>query len=232
MLKYGSHMMKEHLLRCYNETLGGSSIQKSCHETIFQMLPKNRDLNKPSNWRPIAILPILYKVFSKLLYNRIAPELFAHQSIDQYTFTPHISIEDALLCCEVAIEYSLEFDIPLWMMSMDMRTAFDTIDHSALFTGLSHHGVALLLQNISSSSNLYIKISVILSMTVQHLISLGIAFEQWKMKLQTEGLYIGQQKRLTNTRYADDILLYAKSLVELQHMSELFISELNRVDCT
>ena len=52
----------------------------------------------------------MYKVFARLLYNRIAPALFQNQSMDQHAFTPHIRIEDALLCAEVVIEYALEFD--------------------------------------------------------------------------------------------------------------------------
>ena len=35
--------------------------------------------------------------------------------------------------------------------------------------------------------------------------------------------------RLTNTRYADDILLYARSLPELKEMTEILIPELNAV---
>ena len=35
--------------------------------------------------------------------------------------------------------------------------------------------------------------------------------------------------RLTNTRYADDVLLHARSLQQLEHLTELLISELRRV---
>ena len=59
---------------------------------------------------------------------------------------------------------------------------------------------------------------------------LDLAFERWKLKLKDEGLFIAQgMPRLTNTRYADDILIYAKSLEELVHMTELLISELRSV---
>ena len=39
----------------------------------------------------------------------------------------------------------------------------------------------------------------------------------------------GSSERLTNTRYADDILLYAKSLEELQEMLGLLHDELAAV---
>ena len=44
-------------------------------------------------------------------------------------------------------------------------------------------------------------------------------FKRWKLRLYSHGgLLRPNQPRLTNTRYADDILLFAKSLKELSEM--------------
>ena len=54
-------------------------------------------------------------------------------------------------------------------------------------------------------------------------------FQRWKRRLSYHGwLLLSGVERLTNTRYADDILLYAKSLPELQQMLEMLIKELAR----
>ena len=43
--------------------------------------------------------------------------------------------------------------------------------------------------------------------------ALGYAFDEWKEKLTNEDVLIDwQTKRLTNTRYADDIMSYGKCL--------------------
>ena len=91
------------------------------------MLPKECDLGEISNWRSIAILLICYKVFSKLVYNRISISLVQYQSWESHRFIPDIRIEDDLLCTEVVFEYHQEFTLPVWMFSMDMRKTFDTI---------------------------------------------------------------------------------------------------------
>ena len=53
-----------------------------------------------------------------------------------------------------------------------------------------------------------------------------IVFERWKRRLLHEGLYTAYGlERLTNSRYADDVLLYANSLAELQHMTSLLVEE-------
>ena len=67
--------------------------------------------------------------------------LLANQSEDQHTFFPGVRIEDALLTAEKIIASSLEFNVPIWLISMDMRKAFDIIDHNALFNALRNHGV-------------------------------------------------------------------------------------------
>ena len=56
--------------------------------------------------------------------------------MDQHAFTPGVRIEDALLSAEVAIEYANEWSLSWWMMSMDMRKAFDIVEHSAVFKTL------------------------------------------------------------------------------------------------
>ena len=59
---------------------------------------------------------------------------------------------------------------------------------------------------------------------------LEIVFENWKVQLTNEGLYVASDhERMTNTRYVDDILLYAKSLYGLCRMFELLINGLKKV---
>ena len=67
--------------------------------------------------------------------------MFQRQSSDQYGFTLGKRIEDGLLCAEVAIEHHQEFNLELWMISMDMRKAFDTIDHKAMLRALRSRGL-------------------------------------------------------------------------------------------
>ena len=53
------------------------------------------------------------------------------------------------------------------------------------------------------------------------------AFRRWKRRIGEAGWRIRMSfERLTNTRYADDILVYAKSLEELMIMMELLGEEL------
>eukprot|EP00972_Heterocapsa_arctica_P041070 6053903-Heterocapsa_arctica.AAC.1 len=59
------------------------------------MLPKSDDTGDPINWRPIAILPVMYKLFSILIYNRLLPTLDRELYPDQCGFRPNFGIDDA-----------------------------------------------------------------------------------------------------------------------------------------
>ena len=59
----------------FHYILSTGVVQVDWHTTLFSMLPNNGNLDDPANWRPIAILPIFYKIFSRLLYHRLRPFL-------------------------------------------------------------------------------------------------------------------------------------------------------------
>ena len=113
MIKYANETFKIALITLFSQSLEDGLFDESWYTSILQMLPKDGDLNELKNWRPIALLPIFYKIFSKLIYYRISSYLFSQQSFDQYIFTPGIRIEDTLLCAEVVIEHHLEFNLEL-----------------------------------------------------------------------------------------------------------------------
>lgn len=82
MLKAASLTMHEQNCACFNQFLHRGFFDESWYVSIFQMLPKSGPLNDAGNWRPIAILPIMYKLFSRMLYNWLGPQLHGNQSND------------------------------------------------------------------------------------------------------------------------------------------------------
>ena len=126
-----------------------------------------------------------------------------------------------------------------------LRKAFDTVNHVELFRALGYHEldrvyIEVLKRlyssqtgSVNGSRNFNILCGVrqgdVLNAIIFNCV-LGITFENWKVQLIHEGLLLsGDYERLTNMRYADDILLYAKSLQELCTMAESLIRELQKV---
>ena len=117
------------------------------------------------------------------------------------------------------------------MLSMDLRKTFDMVDHEKLFQSLGFHGLhpqyihllQLLYQNQKGrvgESRVFdimcgVKQGDVLSAALFNCV-IDIVFEDWKLKLREEGIMVSMSnERLANTRFADGIMLYGKSLDEL-----------------
>ena len=131
------------------------------------------------------------------------------------------------------------------MASLDFKKVFDKVEHASLFEALRHQQIddptiAVLLDiyygqhgRVQGSRSFDISRGVRQGDVVSSLLFNAVieyVFQRWKRRLSYHGwLLFPGVERLTNTRYADDILLYAKSLPELQQMLEMLIEELARV---
>ena len=55
------------------------------------------------------------------------------------------------------------------------------------------------------------------------------AIRKWKVKLTNGGLRLGRDTRLTNLRYADDLMIFAASREELVSLAEMLVQELSLI---
>ena len=104
MFKYGNIELRACLLNIFNDILKSGCFDESWRATLFTMLPKMGDTSRPSCWRPIAILKMSYKIFSKLICQRLRATLDSHQSIDQTGFRPGAGIEGAKTILRIIME--------------------------------------------------------------------------------------------------------------------------------
>jgi len=135
----------EDLLQCpldiFNTVIINNSFDSAWYRSAFTMLPKTGDSSKPSNWRPIAVLKITYKIFAMLLLNRLAPFLEHEQPADQLGFRRGLGIDDAMVVLENVCGKCLAWESDIWFASLDLQKAFDRIEHDSLFQALQAQGV-------------------------------------------------------------------------------------------
>ena len=225
------------LVQLLNRILQTGEIPQAWYETHFSLLHKGGNTEDPNNWRPIAILSITYKILARLIYVRIRSRLENLQSEDQFGFRSSRSTTHALLVMESMISKSLEWSMPLWIVSIDLRKAFDRIEHRALMAALQAQGLSS--EYISLLELLYrhqigvvddyrfpirrgVRQGDVLSPLLFNA-ALEHALAQWKSQLSGEGFALTSrdgEERLTNIRYADDILLFAQSRAEAVSMLE------------
>ena len=131
---------------------------------------------------------------------------------------------------------------PLWIASLHLRKTFDRILHQPLFETLHLqkvpegyvHLLALLYKNqkesIDDKQFFDIQRGVKQGDTLSAMLFNAAIEQTLETKLSSEGFLLKENTcRLANVRYADDMLLFAKSREELENMLVLLIDELRKI---
>ena len=241
MLKAGGSALLDVLLDTYNKICSPSApLPSKWRTSVISVLFKSGDARRPENYRPITVIPLLYKLFAKLLYARLQPILDRHQCADQAGFRNEFSTEDHLYTFSLLSEKAYEHQVNLWVAAVDFAKAFDSIEHSGLWQALSAQGVPKpyinLLQNLYSNQTARVRTDVfskcfsiqrgtkqgdplstlLFNSILEH--AMRPIKQQWMEKKL--GIIVGAtaENRLTNLRFADDILLIARSRNHLSQM--------------
>ena len=105
------------------------------------LLQKKGNTSDIKNYRPISLLPIIYKVFSCILLQWILQTLDFHQSREQAGLRAGFSTVDHLHVIRQLQEKAHEYNISLYFAFVDYEKAFDSIEFEPIFHALKNHGV-------------------------------------------------------------------------------------------
>jgi Reverse transcriptase (RNA-dependent DNA polymerase) len=95
-----------------------------------------------SNYRPISLLNTFSKIFEKLIYNRMMQFINKHDLLfeNQFGFRKHHSTELALIKLLDTITLALNSKKHVCSIVIDLKKAFDTVDHGILLSKLYNFG--------------------------------------------------------------------------------------------
>ncbi len=96
-----------------------------------------------SNYRPISLLSIFNKILERIMYKRIINFLEKNQTIfhGQYGFWSNNSTSHALLLITNKIQLAIEDGMFAYGIFLDLKKAFDTVNHNILLKKLEHYGI-------------------------------------------------------------------------------------------
>ena len=106
---------------------------------IIPLLPKkDKDCLYIKNNRPISLLTVDYKIFAKLLANRLKKCIHKLIHPDQSGFLKGRNIGSNIRLILDIIDYTDFNDIPGAILLLDIERAFDSVNHDFLFQVLRH----------------------------------------------------------------------------------------------
>ena len=247
MLKDSSDSFRSSLVALFNDVLCfRKPAPAAWKRTKLTVIFKKGDPKEVANYRPIAIISIMYKLFSRILCTRLLEFIIPNQGVEQAAYRKGYSTEDHLLTVTVVVEKCREYCMPLWMALVDFTKAFDKVEHSSLFqvlerqgvpkpycallrhlyadqTASVHTGVASRTFSISRGVKQGDPVSSILFIAVMQQ-CFGELEQRWgKANARRKGLRFGLEfehgaRNLTNLRFADDVVLFAQKRADIQKM--------------
>jgi hypothetical protein len=126
---------------------------------LISLLHKGGERIQLTNWRPITLLNVAYKLYAKVLQLRLQPVLMEVISLDQSTFLPMRFILDNILMTQETLEWADYSNQPLLFLKLDFSKAYDMVDLQFLFGAMRKFGfpeefltmVMLLFKNASAT---------------------------------------------------------------------------------
>lgn len=155
-----SKLLKDCLMASINEiTHLFNMVSNSCiipdswKEATVVPIFKGGDKSKVSNYRPISLLPVISKLYEKLIHKRIYQFLQANSFFTerQCGFRPGMGTNDSINNFLTYVYESLNNNLNVLAIYYDLTKAFDTINHTVLLSKLEGAGIrGLCLQLIKN----------------------------------------------------------------------------------
>uniref|UniRef100_A0A0N5C0B1 Reverse transcriptase domain-containing protein n=1 Tax=Strongyloides papillosus TaxID=174720 RepID=A0A0N5C0B1_STREA len=239
-LKAGGIHLWRILAELFTECLRTRKIPTLWKTSKTVLLFKKGDHEDIKNYRPICLLSSIYKLFTKIILNRIARTLDEAQPREQAGFRSGYSTIDHIHTLNQILERAEEYKLPLVLTFIDYEKAFDSVEINAVINAISKQGIQKqyveLIKDINRGCNTTIKLfhkklqiqvkrGVRQGDTISPKLFTAVVEDVFsKLDWTKKGIRIDGE-HLTHLRFADDIVLITHTMEE----AEQNLNELNRL---
>ena len=143
IMKCASKIISSPLRKLIDKSIEiGAYPSKLKHAKVVPIY-KGEDKTDPSNYRPISLLSVFNRIFEKTMYRRLMAYLEINDILcdSQYGFREKHSTEHALIDILNQIQSHFEKGMLSRGVFIDLKKAFDAIDHCILLQKLHHYGI-------------------------------------------------------------------------------------------
>lgn len=143
ILKWCAPYILAPLASIFNALLKSGSYPNIFKIAKVTALFKGGNETEIDNYRPISVLPVINKVFEKLIHTQLTNFLELHNilSSQQFGFRKKHSTSHAVNFLHEKLIENLEKGEMSAVLFIDLKAAFDTIDFDILLKKLEHYGI-------------------------------------------------------------------------------------------
>ena len=144
---HGGDIVKKVLCKLFNKIIELEKIPDSWRKGVIIPIYKGHNKRKSSidSYRPVTLLPVMLKIYEKLLYTRITSFLksanIKFPNSQQQGFQPQLNCITTAYTVQEVIQYNIDRGSCTYAAFVDIKRAFDTVWHSALFVKLCNLGI-------------------------------------------------------------------------------------------
>ncbi|KAJ0182129.1 hypothetical protein K1T71_002851 [Dendrolimus kikuchii] len=234
LLKAGGMPILKALVELFNSVIHRGTVPKAWSRSVVVLFFKKGDNTLLKNYRPISLLSHVYKLFSRVVTNRLARRLDEFQPPEQAGFRKGYSTVDHIHTVRQIIQKTEEYNQPLCMAFVDYEKAFDSIETWAVLESLQRCRIDWryieVLRCLYDAATMTVQIQdrrakpIPLHRGVRQgdVISPKLftnAMEDVFKTLDWAGRGINiNGERISHLRFADDIVVFAETLEELAEM--------------
>ena len=142
ILKYCCDNISYPLMYIFNKSMEDATYPSHMKIAKILALFKKNLIHMPENYRPISLLSSLDKIFEKIIYKRLSYFIEKHAILylQQYGFRKKHSTTLALIDLTDKIRTILDGKQYALGIYLDLKKAFDTVDHGILLSKLETYG--------------------------------------------------------------------------------------------